>query len=501
MSRKKSEMKQWAKAYMKGVENTLFPSFSPDLKELDEDGIRWDVRQSIKHGFFSMMCATETGLRLDEAKRFVEVAADEAQGQILVTTSLILNSFDENMELMVHAEKVGLDGVLLGYPPTFHPGDKEEVYEVTKRFCDATNMHVTLYPSPHFHFYRFHNSGFPPDVLVRLADIPNVVAIKIGELGLFYEAHRLIGDRVLVGCPVERFVPPLITGFGMQWMGAGCYEVFQSPEKPYLVEYFDLLLNGSVDAAMEIYWKITPMRNIFEQQFNQTVMTGTYNWYQQKYYQWCVGGNGGPTRQPAMKIHQWEADAVKMGYFTIDITPRENDEEFFVGRTNYARMMAAAGEADGQEAVPAIKVIGKAVTPEGDPRQLAVDYSQQLQDMLAETQADLNRIPALIRPMAAGGFKSKSGQSIQDWQKTARDLTRQIQATDFLDERARAQFKAAFERLKEPLTGLARYYAEAPAEARRNIKDPQDLERMKQQMAAREGIVRALIAALEEISE
>ena len=40
---------------MKGLENIIIPSFTPDLSELDEEGIRWDVRQSIKHGFFSTL--------------------------------------------------------------------------------------------------------------------------------------------------------------------------------------------------------------------------------------------------------------------------------------------------------------------------------------------------------------------------------------------------------------------------------------------------------------
>jgi len=337
MQRDKQDMKKWAQQHLKGIENTLIPSFTPDMRELDEEGIRHDVRQSIAHGFFSVMCATETGLSLDEAKRFVQIAADEAQGKILVTTSLILDSFEENMALMLHAEKVGLSGVLLGYPPTFHPQDKEEVYLRSKQFADATNMHVTLYPSPHFPFNGFHNSGFPLDVMDRLADLPNVVAVKIGELGLYADAHHILGDRLLVGCPVERCAPLLIEGFGMQWMGAGCYEVFQSPEQPHLVEYFNLLLAGEHDAAMEIYWKLAPMRSIFEQQFNQTVMTGTYNWQAQKFYQWCTGGNGGLTRQPAMKLHSWEADQIKMGFYTIGITPPENMEEFFVGKAAYQR--------------------------------------------------------------------------------------------------------------------------------------------------------------------
>ena len=342
MTRKKNELKRWAREHMRGVENTLLPSFSVDMKTLDEEGIRHDVRQSIAHGFFSTMCATETGLGLDEAKRFVAIAADEAKGRILVTTSLIRDSFEENMELLQHAERVGVDGVLLGYPPSFHPEDEEDVYRESRRFCDATDMHVTLYPSPHFPFDRFHASGFPLRVLARLAELDNVVAVKIGELGLFAEAARLVGDSVLVGCPVERYAPLLVQGFGMQWMGAGCYEVLQSPDKPYLVEYFRLAREGKHDAAMDIYWRLAPMRNLFEQQFNQTVMTGTYNWHQQKFYQWCVGGNGGLTHQPAMKLHSWEAMQIRMGYFQIGIQPSQDDAEFWVGRANHARARAAA---------------------------------------------------------------------------------------------------------------------------------------------------------------
>ncbi|MCL4872246.1 MAG: dihydrodipicolinate synthase family protein [Anaerolineae bacterium] len=360
MSRKKFELKQWAKENMKGVENTLLPSFTPDMKGLDEEGIRLDVRQSIKHGFFSMMCATEAGLTLAEAKQFLSIAADEAGGAIIVTTSLILDSLEDNMELMLHAEQVGVDGILLGYPPQFHPHTATEIYEVTRQFCEATNMHITLYPSPHFHFNRFHNSGFPLEIVEGLAEIDNVVAIKVGELGLYADLHRLVGDKVLLGCPVERYAPLLVQGFGMQWMGAGCYEVFQSPGKRYLVDYFNLLLSGKTAEAMDIYWKLAPARITFEQQFNQTVMTGTYNWQQQKYYQWCVGGNGGLTRQPAMKVHTWEMEMTKMAFRMIDIEPNENDDEFIMGRTNYCRRNAVADNA------LSVDVSGLVLTDAGD---------------------------------------------------------------------------------------------------------------------------------------
>ena len=493
MTRSKAEMKKWAKAHMKGVENTLFPSFMPGMKELDEEGIRLDVRQSIRHGFFSMMCATETGLTLEEAKCFVEIAAEEAGDKILVTTSLILDSLEDNMELMLHAEKVGLAGVLLGYPPTFHPEEPEEVYRVTREFCEATQMHITLYPSPHFHFTRFHNSGFPLDILTRLADLPNVVAIKVGEMGLYADVHRLIGDRVLLGCPVERFVPLLIQGFGMQWMGAGCYEVFQSPEKPYLVEYFNLLLAGKADAAMQIYWKLTPMRNIFEAQFSQTVMTGTYNWHQQKYYQWCVGGNGGLTRQPAMKIHPWEADAIKMGYFTIDITPAENDDEFFMGKMNYRRLFG--DKAPAAALPPAVEMASSAPyqPPSGAAAVDTTGLSEELLVALRQTQGEMERLPALIRPIASNGFKNKSGQSIKDWIKTAEALIAALKAAH---GRTADIIPTQFPTLLESLGRLQQYYQDAPAENARNIKDEAVRQEMTRQMERRAAIVAALISAL-----
>lgn len=495
MLRNKAEMKKWAKEHIKGVENTLFPSFDPGLKELDEAGIRLDVRQSIRHGFTSMMCATETGLTLDEARRFLEIAADEAGDKIIVTTSVILNSFEENMELVESAEKAGLHGILLGYPPTYHPDSADDVFEVTKRFCEATGMHVTLYPSPHFHFAHLHNSGFPLQILPSLANIPNVVAIKVGEPGLFADIHRLIGDRVLVGCPVERFVPLLIEGFGMQWMGAGCYEVFQSPEKPYLVEYFNLLLEGKKEQAMEIYWKLAPMRNIFEQQFQQTVMTGTYNWHQQKYYQWCVGGNGGLTRQPAMKAHQWERDAIKMGYYTIDITPRENDEEFFIGRLNYEKMHP---ELNPQPRVEPPVLL--TVTPgdaAGTPIMRVISLSKQLEKDLNQTQAELKQVPVLIRPMAASSFKSKTGHSVGEWIERAGALSAALGSEN---GGAVDQLRVELPGLLESLEQLGTYYHEAVGENAKHIRESRVRQEMEMKLAQREATVGALIGALRELT-
>src|ERR1700726_4427341 len=47
----KNDRKEWGRQHFKGMENFVLPSFSPDLKELDEQGIRNDVRPAIRQGF------------------------------------------------------------------------------------------------------------------------------------------------------------------------------------------------------------------------------------------------------------------------------------------------------------------------------------------------------------------------------------------------------------------------------------------------------------------
>jgi len=338
MVNKRSELKVWFKERLKGLENCLVPSFTPDLSELDEEGIRWDVRQSIKHGFISTLCTAEAGLTFEEAKRFVAIVADEAKDKIFVSVTVMFDSFEQNFEMLRHAKKAGCHTVLLGYPPNFYPKSEEEIYGITKEMCDAVpDLGIVLYPSHKYNFERFHPSGFPPKLLSRMADIENAVAMKlVGSFGYLDEIFRLCGEKVLVNVPMEMMAPIFVRKYGQQWMGAIPWEVYQTPEKPYLVEYFNLLLKGEMDKATEIYWKLQPVRMILETEFIPAQL-GTYHWPRWKYYQWLVGGNGGLTRQPVMKMLQHEMENVKNALRAIGITPREPDEEFFVGRVNYAK--------------------------------------------------------------------------------------------------------------------------------------------------------------------
>lgn len=335
-----SDLKQWARQEMRGVQNMLIPSFTPDLAALDEDGIRWDVNQSIAHGFFSSNCTTQVGLTFNEAKQFVRIAVEEAGGRIQIAPVAEFDSLEENLAFIRYAAGIGCDSVLLGYPPAFYPRTPDEIVAVTREMCAAAGeMPVVLYISFKWNFARMHPSGFPLDVIDQLVNEPNVVALLCGiiEPGFVHEAFRRFGERVLVQAPWERWAPLLTEQFGQQWFGPGAYELFQTPDRPYLTGYYDALLDGRVDEAMETFWRLTPVRMMFEKQFMPTQMIGAYHWPQQKFYQWLTGGNGGFTRQPVMKMYKHEMDEVRNVLPAIGIQPPDNYEEFYVGRMNYEK--------------------------------------------------------------------------------------------------------------------------------------------------------------------
>jgi 4-hydroxy-tetrahydrodipicolinate synthase len=339
----KSEAKQWAREHYKGLEGAIMPSFTPDLAQLDEEGIRHDVRHFINQEFFSILCAPEsTAMTLEECKKFFEIVCDEAKGKISVSMAMLLNTIEQDMELLMHFEKVGGIHALVGHPVQYYPESEEDIYQTFKEVCDSTNLAIDIYPSAKSNFGRFHQSQFNLKLLERLADIPNAVAMKVGGgldiTAYAAEAFRLVGDKILVQCPQETMWPITVPKYGQQWAGAAPYDMFQSPDNPQFVNYFNLLGNGDINRAMDIYWKLTPSRNAYANAFMLYGAGGCYPFTLWKYWQWLVGGNGGMLRQPSHRLYEHDKEKSKAAMRAAGITVREApEEEFYVGRVNYAK--------------------------------------------------------------------------------------------------------------------------------------------------------------------
>jgi len=98
---------------------------------------------------------------------------------------------------------------------------------------------------------------------------------------------------------------------------------------------FNLLREGDLDKAMDLFWKLFPIMGTTPAV--QLGAEGLYHFTMWKYLQWCCGGNGGMLRQPLMKLNAMTMLGIRGAVSAVGITPPESDEEFYVGKVNYAK--------------------------------------------------------------------------------------------------------------------------------------------------------------------
>ncbi len=328
------DRKAAARERFHGLENWLAPSFRRDLRELCEDGVRLDVRQSVRHGVFSTCCALDAGLTPAEKRRLVEVAVAEANGRIAVSVAPGAVPFDEVVELSRHAADAGASHLHLAYPQAFQPRSNDELVGYVRRVADASPLSICLTATDRTAFHALHPSGVPLDALERLADHPAIVALQLGSLdaGLVLECCERLGDRLAIGTPHLSLLPILAAEFRVRWSGPWPVEAVQSPERPHAVEFVRRLAAGDVEAAMRGYWSMAPALGAAARVAQSFAHTGAQHWPLVKYQQWLSGGNGGMTRQPVMRMFQREMQAIRGGLAAVGVTCGDDDGAFFTGR-------------------------------------------------------------------------------------------------------------------------------------------------------------------------
>ena len=299
----KSEAKSWAIENLKGVCNVIIPSFRSDLTGLNEAGIRHDVRRNIELGFSGALLVSEAGTTLEEMGEFMEIAVDEAAGRHQLLLHGTFDTPDQIIAMCKVAEAVGIDAVLLGHPNSFYPQTRQDIVDYSKTICAGTDLGVVLFCAMHWNFQRIDPSGYPLDVVVELADVENVIGVKFevgrpGAVGNYECFRQLAGKNVVVSDPFEPNAPIWTDLFDMQWVGTSNYEYY----KDAIPKMFQALTEGRRDDALDIYWQIQParvMRGTLQAEFGGANFIHRYLW---KYQAWLNGYNGGPLRQPAMKL-------------------------------------------------------------------------------------------------------------------------------------------------------------------------------------------------------
>ncbi len=332
---KKSDIRAWARDNMKGVANVVIPSFTQDLRGLNQKGIRHDVRKNIDNGFWGSLMVSEVNITVPEYEQFARWSVDEAGGRLEMIHHAAFSTLAENIEAAQAAERAGAKIALLSYPANFYATTEKEIYDYTKAFCDATNLGVIVFPVPLWGFERVHPSGMSLDLLRKMVrDIPNVVCIKaeggMPTIGGFVETWKALSDQVLVTFPVESEGIAFAGLVPMQFMGTSNGEYFGG----MIPRIFKMVREGQFEEAMKLYWQIHPARMAnaaaIGGYLSATQFVSRMQW---KYQAWLSGYNGGPMRQPTMKLPDRVMKQLREGLRAAKLEVTDaTDREFFVGR-------------------------------------------------------------------------------------------------------------------------------------------------------------------------
>lgn len=333
---RRGEAREWAFATMKGLCGCTMPTLNSSLTRINERAIRHDVRREAELGFWGTLLVSECGTTSAEMRQVVDIAVDEARRVGLRTVMhASFPTLQETIEMVQYAESAGCDLVLLSYPLSFYPMSEQEVYDYSRAVAERTNLGIILFAIQLWNFHRLHPSGFSPRLIGRLVDdVPNVVCVKneIGQPGVagIAEVFYRFRERVLVCDPLERNAPAWILTFGQQFMGTSNYEYMGGE----VIKYVKLLQEGRIDEGMELYWRLHPAREAYAQVQNSFMPgAGLVHRLVWKYQYWLNGFNGGPIRQPHLRINDNQMRILRQGLVRSGITPAPGeDHEFFVGR-------------------------------------------------------------------------------------------------------------------------------------------------------------------------
>lgn len=171
---------------------------------------------NIDNGADGLIVCGSTGefyaLSIEERRKLVAATVSVAAGKVPVLVGVSDLHFDTVKQMNAVAEAEGADGVL-ALPPIYAKPDVREAEHYYRQFAKSCGLPIMLYNSP----ARI-GVNITPDMVERLAELPNVAAIKdsSADVQQVTELARRVKDRLAVFVGYEtmiRSVLPLgVTG-------------------------------------------------------------------------------------------------------------------------------------------------------------------------------------------------------------------------------------------------------------------------------------------------
>jgi 4-hydroxy-tetrahydrodipicolinate synthase len=239
-----------------GTGTALVTPFKRD-GSVDEQALRRLVDFQIDEGIDMLLpCGTTgEGATLDsvETERVVSIVIEQSRRRVPVIVGAGSNSTAKAIQGTKSAKKLGADGVL-SVGPYYNKPTQQGFFEHFKAVAESENIPIIVYNVP-----GRTGSNIEAKTMLRLAEIPNIVAVKeaSGNLGQIMDIirDRPKEFRVLSG---DDGIALAIVAMG----GDGLVSVVSNEAPRMMREIIDAGLTGNLERARELHYKLLPLMNV-----------------------------------------------------------------------------------------------------------------------------------------------------------------------------------------------------------------------------------------------
>jgi 4-hydroxy-tetrahydrodipicolinate synthase len=309
MTYSRNDAKAYAREHLRGIWAAAQTPFKGDLS-IDEAGLRRNLRHWVDDlGIDGVFVTGKQGeffsMSLAERKRTFEIAVDEIGG-----ARTILSCSDQNLstviELAKHAQAIGSDFIVV-HAPVLHflSAQDETLMAYYRAVSEQVDIGIAMWSHP--------DSGYlmSPELCARVAELPNIVAIKYSvPREMYAKLTQLAGDTLIVSTASEDewFDNIVELGWRLYLCSSPPY-VYQTAVDRRMRDYTDLAFKGDIARARTVRDSLEPVREAFKRSRPPEKFHA-----HSKYWQELLGQVGGAVRPPLLELTEAEKEATRRAF-------------------------------------------------------------------------------------------------------------------------------------------------------------------------------------------
>ena len=251
------------------MKNTIFKGMATAIvtpmteTAIDYEALGRFVEFQIENGINAIVVMGTTGenatIEHDEQTKVIKFVVDKVAKRVPVIAGTGTNNTEHVITNTRNACAVGADAVLV-VTPYYNKATQNGLYRHFTAVADASTVPVILYNVP-----GRTGCNLQPKTVARLADHPNIVAIKeaAGNMAQAVELFALCGDKLDIYSGEDALTVPM-----MAMGGSGAISVLSNVVPKGAVEMSDAALRGDFETAAKLQCKFLPLINALFSEVN-----------------------------------------------------------------------------------------------------------------------------------------------------------------------------------------------------------------------------------------